>query len=64
MDVSRLQVPPPSHASQSLAHDVMSFGWAQPTVRQNANGRLFLAFSVSRHPSHTFIVSISLPYFA
>jgi hypothetical protein len=64
MDISRFQVPLSSHASQALADDVVGLGWTQPTVRQNAEGRLFKGFSVSRHPSLTFIVSLSLPYFA
>jgi hypothetical protein len=64
MDISRSQVPLSSHASQPPADDVVAIGWTQPAVRQNANGRLFMGFSVSRHPSLTFIVSLSLPYFA
>jgi hypothetical protein len=64
MDVSRFQIPLPSHASQTLADDVVALGWTQSGVRLNANGRLFMGFSVSRHPSLTFIVRLSLPYFA
>jgi hypothetical protein len=64
VDISRFQVPLSSHASQALADDVVGLGWTQPAVRQNASGRLFMGFSVSRHPSLTFIVILSLPYFA
>jgi hypothetical protein len=52
-----------SHALQSLADDVAALGWTQSGVGPSATGHLFLSFSVSRHPSLTFVVKLSLPYF-